>query len=141
MRTRHTKIQGFGRRFALGLVVLAGASTWSGCGGSAPDPDASREIAAKFLEEIRAGRVAAAWEGTSTEFKSLLGREGLVAYVRAHPTLKEKAPADFVSFNTAERNGIPLGECAFRTSSRKSAVKVLLARADGAWKIERLTVE
>jgi hypothetical protein len=128
-------------RFAFLLVALLGPAAWPGCSSSTPDPDASRSTAAKFLDEIRAGKVSNAWEGTTTEFKSLLGREGLEGYVRAHPALKEKEPADFVSFNTAERNGLPLGECAFRSASRKSSIKVLLAREDGAWKVERLTVD
>jgi hypothetical protein len=120
---------------------LLGMAAWPGCSSSSPDPDASRATAARFLDEIRAGRVSEAWESTSTEFKSLLGREGLEGYVRTHPALKEKEPADFISFNTAERSGLPLGECTFRSASRKSAVKVLLARENGAWKVERLTVD
>jgi len=128
-------------RFALMFAGLLGMAAWSGCSPANPEPDASRATAAKFLDEIRAGKVSNAWESTTTEFKSLLGREGLEGYVRAHPALKEKEPADFLSFNTAERGGSPLGECAFRSASRKSAIKVLLARENGAWKVERLTVD
>lgn len=124
------------------LAPLALALLCAGCGGGAvPEPDASRDTAARFLDEVRAGRAEAAWEGTSTEFKSLLGRDGFIAYVRKHPALLEKEPAQFVSFNAAERNGIPVGECAFRSASRKSAVKVLVAREGGVWRVERLTVD
>ncbi len=122
------------------LGLLASSFFWTGCGGgSVPAPDASRDIAAKFLDEIRAGRAEAAWDGTSTEFKSMLGRDGFVAYVRKHPVLKE--PVEFVSFNSAERNGVPVGDCAFRTASKKSPVKVLVAQENGTWKVERLTVD
>ncbi|MDG3007506.1 hypothetical protein [Paludisphaera mucosa] len=71
----------------------------------------------------------------------MLGRDGLVGYVKAHKSLKEKAPAEFVSFNVAEREGLPLAECLFRTADQRAAVKVLLAREGGAWKVERLTAD
>jgi len=129
-------------RHVFAPLALALALVCAGCGGgAAPEPDASRDVAARFLDEIRAGKAEAAWEGTSTEFKSLLGRDGFVAYVRKHPALKEKEPPLFVSFNSAERNGIPVGECAFRSASKKSAVKVLVAKENGTWKVERLTVD
>lgn len=128
-------------RLALVFAGLLGLTAWPGCSSTTPEPDASRATAAKFLDEIRAGKVSSAWESTTTEFKSLLGREGLEGYVRAHPALKEKEPADFLSFNTAERGDLQLGECAFRSASRKSAIKVLVARENGVWKVERLTVD
>jgi hypothetical protein len=128
-------------RLAVSFALLLGSAAWSGCSSAQPDPDASRATASKFLDEVRAGRAEAAWEGTSAEFKSLLGRESFVGLVRKTPVLREKEPAEFVSFNAAERNGLPVAECIFRTASKKSALKVLLARENGTWKVERLTVD
>ena len=42
----------------------------------------------RFLDELRAGRLEPAWQGTSTEFKSLMGLENLRDYVKTHPALK-----------------------------------------------------
>ncbi len=118
------------------LAAIAGA----GCsGGSAPAPDAGKEIASAFLGELRGGRVDSAWAGTSAEFKSMLGMEGLRALVKKNPAMRE--PAEFVAMEAVERNGLKMAECTFRPEKRKAIIKVLLAREDGDWKVERLALE
>jgi hypothetical protein len=76
---------------AVATVLLALA----GCGSSIPEPDASRGIAAKFLDEIRGGKGADAWQSTTAEFKSASGKESFLREVKADKTLK--AEAAFVS--------------------------------------------
>ncbi len=96
-------------------------------------------IAASFLSEIRAGRVDAAWEGTTTEFKSMLGLEGLRSLVKKHPVLRQEA--GFVREGELLSNGITLREVVFRGDQAGSEVKVLLAPDSGSWKVERLIAE
>ncbi len=138
---------GLGERGRIALVVVALASAGgSGCSQSAPEADAGRAIASAFLDEIRQGRVDAAWDGTTAEFKSRLGLEGLRGLVRKNRALRE--PAEFVAFAPVERDGLKLAEYSFRTAKgkgKKSAkevlVKVILAREDGAWKVEWMSLE
>src|SRR3954447_18738370 len=131
---------GLAERGRIALVVLALAFIGGpGCSRTAPEADAGREIASAFLDEIRQGRVDAAWAGTTAEFKSMLGLEGLRAFVRKNRALRE--PAEFVTFAPVERNGLSLAEYSFRTAKAKKPVKVILALEDGAWKVERLSLE
>jgi hypothetical protein len=122
----------------LGLATVSWLVLWSLRRASAP-PDNGREIAAAFLADIRNHRVDAAWEGTTAEFKSFLGRERLHAFVRSQPVLK--ADLAFSESQEREANGIRLLAYTFRAASPAAAVQVLLAKEQGHWKVERVTVE
>jgi len=127
------------------VAMLALAS--AGCGaGSEPPKDASQQAASKFLEDLRAGKVEAAWQETSTEFKSLMGLGSLKDYVKAHPALK--APAEFAEVRNIEREGHFMAECKFHSSAKvkgKSApamIDVIVGSSDGGeWKVEKLSVQ
>ena len=80
-----------------------------------------------------------AWRGTSAEFKSMQGMEGLRGVVKQNASLRK--PAEFVSFVPVTRNGLDMAECTFRTPAPGKTVKVLLAQEAGAWKVERMSVE
>lgn len=133
------------------LAVLT-ALTAVGCGrsGGAAD-DATKAVAVRFLDELRAGNIRPAWVSSSTEFKSLMGAENLRDYVKTHPALK--APAEFVETRPIERDRRTLAECVFQATpppskSKKSkakpgpaTIKVLLAPGSEGWKVEQLVVE
>ncbi|MBX6311748.1 MAG: hypothetical protein IRY99_02320 [Isosphaeraceae bacterium] len=91
------------------------------------------------MRDIRDGKIDSAWSGTTAEFKSFMGREQFRAYVRAHRALSE--PSEFSAAQAVSRNGLPMTEYIFRPRSGASTIKVLLAREQGQWKPERLTVE
>ncbi len=137
-----TRAGRFAAAFALALVALTAA----GCGRSATRADDdSRAAAERFLGEIREGRYGPAWEGGSTEFKSLMGVETIRDLVKAHPALK--SPAEFAESRAIERDGAAQAECVFRATAKvrgkaaPATIKVLVgADADG-WKVERLSVE
>jgi len=141
------------RACVLVLAVAAlSAMVGAGCGGTGGAAvDDAQAAAERFLDELRAGRVAPAWEGASSEFKSLMGVESLRDYVKAHPALKADA-----RFEEAR----PVGggastECVFHATAPATArtrgkpaqaaspatIRVLLARGDGGWKVERLAVD
>jgi hypothetical protein len=133
---------------ALGVGVLAVvlAGSWlmlSRRAATQAPPDEVRATAARFLEQVRGGQVEPAWDGTTAEFKSMLGLDGFRQMVRTHPDLKREA--EFQGFEMITRNEIPLASCRFRVQDAKKKtttdLKVLLAREGGVWKVERLLLE
>lgn len=124
------------RPWARSLVALvlmcAGVPS---CGG-VPAEEVGGEIGAAFLTRIRQGQVEQAWQGTTAEFKSMLGLEGLRAYVAAHPELS--GPAQFEGQEALDREGLDLAKCRYRATPGGQPITVLLAREGGEWKVERL---
>lgn len=129
------------RRAALAMLLTLGLLP--GCsgagGGSAPAPDAGRAVAQTFLDQIRNGQVDAAWDATTAEFKSMLGKEGLRSYVKKNP--EARAPAEFVACTPRPANGLPLAEATFRPAKGTKTLKVLLGKEGADWKVERFTIE
>lgn len=131
-----------------GLSVALIALVLTGCGQAAgTDGDEARTVAAQFLGELRAGRYEPAWQGTSVEFKSLMGVENLRDYVKTHPALS--APAESIETRTVDRDGHAMTESLFRATppARRgkepipATIKVLLAHGDEGWKVEHLSVD
>jgi hypothetical protein len=111
-------------------------------GGTENPQDLGRKVADPFLEKLRDGDTASAWDSTTAEFKSNQGRENFLRYVSSHPLLQE--PLEFYAFNQVSVNKLPCGECLYgRQGSPGSGPKVhvLLAKELGTWKVERLMVD
>lgn len=143
MNTSRLKI-----RLRIFLVVMGVALGNAGCGGpfGAGRDGNGQESAVRFLQELREGHLEPAWQGTTSEFKSLMGLESLRDCVRSHPALKN--PASYVESRDATRDGRPMVEHLFRAEGRvrgkvvASTVKVLVASAgDGSWSVEHLSIE
>jgi len=126
----------------LATLVVAG----QGCRARQDAADGEAQAAAsKFLDALREGQYKAAWETSSTEFKSLMGVENLRDYIKTHPALK--GSVEFVE--TRHLEGSPsLAECLFRGTTPKrrgkptpATIKVLLAPNPDGWQVERLSVE
>lgn len=130
------------RRMLPGLWALA-LLTLAGCSGSGPPPVADgRATAEPFLELIRNDQLDAAWDSTTAEFKSDLGREAFHRYTLSHPVLK--SPVEFADYRPDATNGITRGECTFASpagAATASKVRVLVAREGDQWRVERLIVE
>lgn len=107
--------------------------------------DDGRAVAAQFLDQVRAGQLEAAWQGCSTEFKSLTGVENLRDYVKAHPA--PKAPAEFGEARAVDRKGRSMEEYVFRGTAKvrgktaPATIRVPLAHGDAGWQAEHLSVE
>lgn len=132
-------------------VVLVAAIGWIGYqwlgGSAAPPADNGVSIAEPFLTEIRKGQVDAAWESTSAEFKSLMGKEEFKKFVKEQPILKDTLELGNVQQVTI--NKTQCLQCAFHKPSaegkkleNKMKVRVLIAQErSGPWKVERLIVD
>jgi len=102
-------------------------------------PDEAREKAATFLELIRTGRVDEAWAATSTDFKSMFGRERFRQFVRNQPVLR--MAVEFESCEFPRQAQLRVVECTFRPVGGKGTIKVVLNVDQGTWKVGRLNVE
>jgi hypothetical protein len=120
-------------------LICCGAWSVSGCGSSA-NPDEAHLAADAFLTQIRAGDVDQAWEATSSEFKSYMGRDRLRHFVRTASALKE--PATLQRCQPAELDtGLVLVECVYVPEKSDKTIRVLLDDHGGVWTVERLYVE
>src|SRR5688500_19004049 len=91
------------------LIVALATLIMAGCTGTTNEVgEEGRATAARFLDELRRGRLEPAWQDTSTEFKSLMGLENLRDYVKTHPALK--APAEYAESRTFDGNGRRMAE-------------------------------
>jgi hypothetical protein len=146
MTTRHSSSRPGNTRLAViaVLVAIAGGAylVYGYFGTSEIRPESGRAIVEPFLEAIRSGKAESAWEATTAEFKSNLGRENFLKYVDLHPLLKE--PLEFYSLQIVSLNGVPRTECAFGKQGAPGSgpkVRVILAEEAGHLKVERVIAE
>lgn len=116
-------------------AALVMAVALAGCGSSAPEPDASRAIAAKFLDEIRNGHAAEAWQSTTAEFKSARGKEAFVREVKGDKDLKTEMA--FVSQQAVKVQDEDRPELLFRGADKQ--IRIVLGREGNEWKVDRWT--
>ena len=122
------------------FVVLAIAVPFVWRRGPAkPDLDAGRVAADQFLELIRSGKAAQAWDSTTTEFKSFEGRESFVKNVKKHPELLK--PATFVSVQEVTVQDSPRAEYVYRASDGKATVRLLAGNERNSWRIDRMKID
>lgn len=125
------------------LLVLASILYFVFVGKSEPvaPPTAGKEIAEPFLNQVRAGEIDKAWEGTTAEFKSIMGREFFREFVRDHPVFQQ--PLEFAELKPIVTQGLTRTECTFRQPGAPAAkpVIVLLAKENDAWKVEYVRVD
>jgi hypothetical protein len=96
--------------------------------------DEGRSVAETFLGELQQGRPEAAWQSTTAEFKSDEGKESFVAAVKPVKFLKE--PLEFVSVQTVQVGEMPRSEYLYRAKTGET-VRIVLAREEGQWKVDR----
>lgn len=104
-----------------------------------PDFDAGRAVADEFLELVRSGKSEQAWESTTAEFKSAEGRESFLQYVEEHPRLTR--PLSFVSVQTVTVQNSPRAEYVYRAEDAKTTVRLLAGNEQGAWRIDRISMD
>lgn len=114
-----------------GVWLMRGEVTASGA-----DDEAIR-----FLEMIRTGEVDRAWEDTTPEFKSFLGRDRFRKTVKANPAFQH--PSELASNQWIDIGPLKLVECLFQSNHSSSAqIRVLVAPVkSGQWKVERVEIQ
>ncbi|MFO0959468.1 MAG: hypothetical protein U0800_18880 [Isosphaeraceae bacterium] len=134
------KCRGWAILVAMGLI---------GCGGGNPSGSGAgedgRAAADKFLEDLRAGRIEPAWQGTTTEFKSLMGLGSLKDLAKTRPALK--GTPEHIDSKRIDRGGLSLVEHTYRAQGKTknkaidSTLRVIVSRGDRGWQVEKLSVE
>jgi hypothetical protein len=101
------------------------------------------DVADTFLQQVRSGRVDDAWQSTTAEFKSAMGKETFRRFVKTNPALS--APAERTGFQNVTANRIRFGEYTYRATPNKPAdqakIRVWIAREQGEWRVDRVFVE
>jgi hypothetical protein len=102
-----------------------------------PNVDEGRAVAEAFLNSLRGGKPGEAWDATTTEFKSIEGRESFIRKVNSTPLLK--GPLQFNSSHEALVQDEPRTEYLFQSPDAKM-IRVLIGYERGNWKVDRLTL-
>lgn len=128
----------------VGLLVLVGMGIWLFLPASTPQPGAEgKEIAEAFLEQIRSGKTAEAWTGSSAEFKSYMGKDTLRDLAKKTPALREKL--DFVAMETTKVNGLGRKIFTFRAPKSMKQIRITLAPDPGSkpivFRVEHIEVD
>jgi hypothetical protein len=129
-------------RVLTSVLIACGAFSFSGCGGRpvAPPEAEGKRAAEPFLAAIREDRLDAAWDSTTAEFKSDMGRETFHRFAKSHPVLGE--PLTYVGYKADTTNGIERGACDFHSPAAGAPkIRILVAQEEKVWKVERLIVE
>ncbi len=124
----------------VGFILLVGLGLWWMAPPVTPQPDvAGKEVAFAFLDLLRQGKSAEAWQGSSAEFKSFMGRENLSAWAKKTPALREKP--EFISMEKTNLNGLDRSVFTFRTPKTMKKIQITLAPELGTFRVEHLAVE
>ena len=121
---------------ALAAAIAGGFLLWSR-EATSPGPAEGRAIAEMFLSRLEGGDAEAAWESTTAEFKSAEGATKFVTRVKNNAWVRE--PMTFSSVQQVKVNDSDRLEFAFTSSKTGKFVRILLARDQGAWRVDRLT--
>ncbi|MBX9790147.1 MAG: hypothetical protein K2Y37_14615 [Pirellulales bacterium] len=104
-----------------------------------PRIDVGQRVVEEFLTLLRGGQADAAWQSTTAEFKSALGREKFLLFVKQRAYFKR--PLSFVSMQTVRVQNRPRSEFVYRTADNKATIRVLVGSESGTWHVDRLNVD
>lgn len=103
----------------------------AGCGGTPAPPGDGAQFATRFLDQIRAGQLDAAYAATDANFKSYTGRDEFRKLVKKNPALaKPIAPAESAPPNYA-----------FKPADGNATIRVGLGYEENAWKVTSLKID
>jgi hypothetical protein len=103
-----------------------------------PTPEQGQAVVEAFLTLVRQGKAGEAWDSSTTEFKSIEGRESFIRKAKASPLLKEN-----LKFNSMQKVSVsnsPRLEFLYQSPTKSKIVRVLVGYEAGAWKADRLTL-
>lgn len=126
---------------AIGLLALVVGgfvgARWLNKPPTQPNAEEGRLVAEQFLAQVRGGKAGTAWDGATTEFKSIEGRESFIRKVRSTPILT--GPLQFNSSQQVTIQDEPRTELLFQSPDTK-LVRVLIGFEHGNWRVDRLSI-
>lgn len=102
-----------------------------------PGVDEGRLAAEAFLGLLRQDATATVWDATTPEFKSAEGKSKFVSRVKRSPWVRE--PMAFSSAQPVTVNQTERLEFVFTSGKTGKLVRLLLAKDQGQWKVDRLS--
>lgn len=121
------------------LLFLLLITNLSACGNKAPEGDSNEKtISDSFLKLVTAGKTEDAWNSTSAEFKSYMGKAQFQSTVSANPFLKKE-----VTFEKAEKDEKTkaLTYCSYKESKSKKTVIVIVGPDPDALRVQGIKIE
>lgn len=98
----------------------------------------AQEISNAFLKLVSEGKLDEAWNSSSTEFKSYMGKEQFRAFVFANPFLKQRP--EFEKAIKDAKSGTLLNCYYHGAKSNKIAIVLVGADID-AWRVQAIKIE
>jgi len=111
----------------------------SACGNKSTEGDSNEKtISDSFLKLVAAGKTEEAWNGTSAEFKSYMGKAQFQSIVAANPFLKKE-----VTFEKAEKDEKTkvLTYCSYKESKSKKTFIVIVGPDSDALRVQGMKIE
>ena len=118
------------------LIVLINLN---GCGNKTTEGDSNEKtISDVFLKLILGGKTEEAWNSTSVEFKSYMGKAEFQSTVAANPFLKKE-----VAFEKVEKDekSKVLTYCSYKEAKSKKTVVVIVGPDSDALRVQGIKIE
>ena len=126
-------------KIARTLLFLLLITNLFACGNKASEGDSNEKtISDSFLKLVSAGKTEEAWNSTSAEFKSYMGKAQFQSTVTANPFLKKE-----VTFEKAEKDEKTkvLTYCSYKESKSKKTVIVIVGPDPDALRVQGMKIE
>ena len=109
------------------------------CGNKAPESDSNEKtISDSFLKLVSAGKIEEAWNSTSAEFKSYMGKAQFQSTVTANPFLKKEVP--FEKEEKDEKTKA-LTYCSYKELKSKKTFIVIVGPDPDALRVQGMKIE
>jgi len=121
------------------LLFLLLITNLFACGNKAPEGDSNEKtISDSFLKLVSSGKTEDAWNSTSAEFKSYMGKAQFQSTVKANPFLKKDVP--FEKEEKDEKTKV-LTYCSYKESKSKKTVIVIVGPDPDALRVQGMKIE
>jgi hypothetical protein len=121
------------------FLLLLLITNLTACGTKSTEGDSNEKtISDSFLKLVAAGKTEEAWNSTSAEFKSYMGKAQFESTVSANPFLKKE-----VTFGKAEKDekSKVLTYCSYKESKSNKTVIVIVGPDPDALRVQGMKIE
>ncbi len=121
------------------FLLLLLITNLSACGNKSTEGDSNEKtLSDSFLKLVAAGKTEEAWNSTSAEFKSYMGKAQFESTVGANPFLKKE-----VTFGKAEKDekSKVLTYCSYKESKSNKTVIVIVGPDPDALRVQGMKIE